>query len=112
MNTEPEVCYERVIKRGRKGETIPLEYLQDCHKYHEEWLQRETNKIVNPDDEKLQEIFGKNIESLKRPEGPRVGEANFSNSTLEVKKLISYASVPVNDKLVRVPIDDPLVKAA
>ena len=38
VQANPEVSYERVIKRGRAGETIPLAYLQNCHKYHEEWL--------------------------------------------------------------------------
>ena len=38
VQANPEVSYERVLKRGRAGETIPLAYLQNCHKYHEEWL--------------------------------------------------------------------------
>ena len=38
LRTSPETAYERVNKRGRKGESIPLEYLEECHRYHEEWL--------------------------------------------------------------------------
>jgi deoxyadenosine/deoxycytidine kinase len=38
LRTSPEVSHQRVNKRGRKGETIPLEYLKECHRYHEEWL--------------------------------------------------------------------------
>lgn len=38
VQADPEVSYERVLKRGRAGEVIPLAYLQNCHKYHEEWL--------------------------------------------------------------------------
>ena len=38
IKTKPEVAFERVKKRNRSGETIPLEYLQKCHKYHNEWL--------------------------------------------------------------------------
>ena len=38
VRAEPDISYQRVIKRGRQGETIPLDYLQNCHKYHEEWL--------------------------------------------------------------------------
>jgi deoxyadenosine/deoxycytidine kinase len=38
VRAEPEVSYERVLKRGRQGETIPFDYLQNCHKYHDEWL--------------------------------------------------------------------------
>jgi deoxynucleoside kinase len=38
LRTSPEVAHQRVNKRGRKGESIPLEYLEECHRYHEEWL--------------------------------------------------------------------------
>lgn len=38
VKASPEVCYNRVIKRGRTGETIPLEYLTNCHDYHNNWL--------------------------------------------------------------------------
>jgi deoxyadenosine/deoxycytidine kinase len=39
VNTEPQKCYERIHKRAREGEeVIPLAYLQDCHNYHEEFL--------------------------------------------------------------------------
>lgn len=38
IKTSPEVAHMRVMKRCRKGETIPLEYLQKCHQYHEEWI--------------------------------------------------------------------------
>jgi deoxynucleoside kinase len=38
LRTEPDVSFQRILKRGRQGETIPLEYLENCHKYHDEWL--------------------------------------------------------------------------
>lgn len=38
LRTSPEVAFHRVNKRGRKGESIPVEYLQECHRYHDEWL--------------------------------------------------------------------------
>jgi deoxyadenosine/deoxycytidine kinase len=44
VRAEPDISFKRVIKRGRQGETIPLEYLQNCHKYHEEWLLNKTMK--------------------------------------------------------------------
>lgn len=34
LDATPSICYDRVIKRGRKGEDIPLAYLQECNKYH------------------------------------------------------------------------------
>lgn len=38
IRASPEIAYERLNKRGRKGENIPLDYIKDCHRYHEEWL--------------------------------------------------------------------------
>jgi deoxyadenosine/deoxycytidine kinase len=38
LRTLPEVSFERVQVRSRQGETIPLEYLEKCHNYHEAWL--------------------------------------------------------------------------
>lgn len=39
LRTEPEVCYERIWHRNRKGEQrISLEYLRKCHDVHEEWI--------------------------------------------------------------------------
>ena len=38
MQADPLVSLQRVSIRGRPGEVIPLEYLQSCHRYHEEWL--------------------------------------------------------------------------
>lgn len=38
IRTCPEICTMRVKSRARLGETIPLQYLKDCHHYHELWL--------------------------------------------------------------------------
>ena len=39
VSTDPVKCYERIHKRARDGEeVIPLAYLIDCHKYHEDFL--------------------------------------------------------------------------
>jgi deoxyguanosine kinase len=51
VNTEPQICYNRIHKRAREGEeVIPLDYLQECHNYHEAFLDNEkgikTNKLV------------------------------------------------------------------
>ena len=51
VNTEPINCYTRIHKRARNGEeVIPLAYLENCHNYHEEFLNEttgiETKKLV------------------------------------------------------------------
>ena len=44
IRADPETCMERIAKRGREGETIPLEYIQTCHDYHESWINCDTCK--------------------------------------------------------------------
>jgi deoxyguanosine kinase len=40
VNASPEICFNRIQKRSRVGEScIPLAYLQDCHKYHENMME-------------------------------------------------------------------------
>ena len=47
VNTLPSKCHERIHQRSRTGEdTIPLEYLQECHNYHETFL-NDTPEINN-----------------------------------------------------------------
>jgi deoxyadenosine/deoxycytidine kinase len=39
IRTDPVNCHERIHLRAREGEElIPLAYLEECHKYHEEFL--------------------------------------------------------------------------
>ena len=38
VGAEPTKSLERVKIRNRKGEDIPLSYLELCHNYHEKWL--------------------------------------------------------------------------
>ena len=38
VKTTPEICEERIKRRNRNGENIPLKYLNTCHEYHERWL--------------------------------------------------------------------------
>ena len=40
VETAPETCLERIEKRNRDGESsITSEYLEGCHRYHQQWLQ-------------------------------------------------------------------------
>ena len=39
VNADPKVCYDRIKIRSRTGESnIPLDYLENCHKYHNDML--------------------------------------------------------------------------
>jgi ribonuclease HI len=47
VKTDPQICHNRIHKRSRVGENIiPLSYLQECHKYHEDFIDTiECNKM-------------------------------------------------------------------
>ena len=49
VKTNPEKCEKRVIHRNRKGESIPLSYLENCHLYHENWLNNEKLPVLTLD---------------------------------------------------------------
>lgn len=39
VETDPEICFQRIAKRARSGESsIPLDYLQKCDEYHKTWI--------------------------------------------------------------------------
>lgn len=43
LRATPEVVHERMVKRNRDGEnSVSLNYLQDLHEMHEDWLVRKT----------------------------------------------------------------------
>ena len=47
LNTDADVCYERVKRRSREGEeSVALDYLEKCKKYHEEWLCETENILI------------------------------------------------------------------
>jgi deoxyadenosine/deoxycytidine kinase len=47
IQTSPMNCYNRVKQRNRSGENnIPLVYLENCHNYHESWLDQSTTNIT------------------------------------------------------------------
>ena len=55
VKTLPSKCFERVKKRNRKGEQIPLEYLEKCHLYHQNWLIDEKNILILNGNQEYQE---------------------------------------------------------
>ena len=46
IRTTPDLCSNRVFERNRKGETIPLDYLAECHRYHEDWIKESSQKVL------------------------------------------------------------------
>uniref|UniRef100_H2YAM3 deoxyguanosine kinase n=1 Tax=Ciona savignyi TaxID=51511 RepID=H2YAM3_CIOSA len=53
LRAEPEICYKRMLKRGRHEEGgVSLDYLKCLHEKHEAWLYRKDIKI----DESLQGV--------------------------------------------------------
>ena len=69
VQTSPETCLSRIEKRNRKGEeSIPLSYLEDCHRYHEEWINNCKNVLyIDGHPEQSMEIIY-NIETFIKPE--------------------------------------------
>jgi deoxyadenosine/deoxycytidine kinase len=49
MKTSPEICYSRILTRARKGETIPLEYLENCSLYHDQMLDVNSSECICKD---------------------------------------------------------------
>lgn len=48
VQTSPENCHKRIHKRARDGESIiPLDYLNKCHEYHEEYVKNTKLQITN-----------------------------------------------------------------
>jgi deoxyadenosine/deoxycytidine kinase len=44
LKTSPNICFERVNRRNREGESnISLEYLENCHLYHENMIENLDN---------------------------------------------------------------------
>ena len=47
VKTEPEKCYQRIVKRSRTGEeNIPLDYLTSCSDYHNNMLNKNLEECV------------------------------------------------------------------
>ena len=46
LRATPQTCFDRVKKRNRNGETIPIEYLINCHNNHDDWLTQIGSTLV------------------------------------------------------------------
>jgi deoxyadenosine/deoxycytidine kinase len=52
LNTSPEICFDRIKKRNRPGENIPLNYLKNCDSYHRIWLENPDKHVLELDGSK------------------------------------------------------------
>ena len=70
LQTDYEVCYERVAKRNRNGESnIEKSYLQKNNAYHDEWLLNDESERVlvldgNQDGEQDTKVFDEHIKVI------------------------------------------------
>lgn len=58
LNVNTNICEERIIKRDRNGEKIPIKYLEKCESYHNKWI-NETEKDVLTLTDNTEEMFSK-----------------------------------------------------
>jgi deoxyadenosine/deoxycytidine kinase len=70
LKTDFNICYERINKRNREGESnISIEYLEKCHEYHEYMINKISNKILiidsNIDTDLNKDIINIWIEKIK-----------------------------------------------
>jgi len=50
IHANAEVCFERIVKRSRNGESnISLDYLKKCDHYHKNWLTNEKTPVLTLD---------------------------------------------------------------
>ena len=60
LKTKPEICFERISKRNRDGESnIPLDYLENCHNYHEDMINNINDEIL---------VIDSNIDTGQNPD--------------------------------------------
>lgn len=69
LKTDPETALKRVIKRNRPGETIPIDYLKDCHERHERWLHRRDDVLLLNGERDIDESFNDKLLVIKTAVG-------------------------------------------
>jgi deoxyadenosine/deoxycytidine kinase len=56
LKTSSKISYDRVLKRNREGESIQKTYLENCNKYHDEWIEKyNIRKLIIDGNENLNE---------------------------------------------------------
>ena len=57
INTSTSVCDKRIKLRNRKGESIPLEYLDKCKLYHDEFCSKFKTITLDGDKNKTDDLY-------------------------------------------------------
>jgi deoxyadenosine/deoxycytidine kinase len=65
MDTDPVTSAERILKRGRPGETVSLEYLMDLDVRHRDWLNTTELPVLRISDLNDMEAVKGFVESLQ-----------------------------------------------
>ena len=87
LRTNPNVCYQRLVKRNRNEEFgISLQYLESLHKKHEEWLVER----INPE-KHLENIPVLVLESNKE------FEADKDEQISHIEKIVDYFNLRINN---------------
>lgn len=105
LRTTPEIVYQRMRQRARKEEDcVSLEYLQQVHDIHDEWLYDQTlftvpAPVITLDANQSMEDMFKNFESCKQKIFDRRGDLELDNrismgvkSPSAAKKVVAGAS--------------------
>ena len=65
IRADPETCLERITKRAREGESIPLDYVEKCHDYHESWINGATcKKLVIDANAEIEETANHRVQEI------------------------------------------------
>jgi deoxyadenosine/deoxycytidine kinase len=57
LQASPNTCLERVKKRNRQEESVPLEYLETLNNLHEDWLIHQVQNTCSSPDSKRRQKF-------------------------------------------------------
>ena len=96
LRSTPELCYERILHRGRSGEEgITLKYLQDLNKVHEEWID-----CYSANDESVDEISCKKVCRQKwvKPLILDVSAEEYNSSEKVAYAILQFALACNNEK--------------
>ena len=84
ISTDPAECLKRVKSRNRNEETsIPLEYLEQCHNKHEEWLNSTSIPVIK-------------INGLQSIENIRLEINKIMNRIVEPTQLVTSRTESIN----------------